>query len=131
MQNDNFLESKEVLSRKRRDHCKFVYLENGETVVRRIHQLVIQAANGKVYNIEGNELPMYLRISTGVSQNGKHVGQILLNPNQYHALDWIVPTSWLGLKTIGVFLFGMFAAHLLWTANHAVEVEKYHNASQR
>jgi hypothetical protein len=131
MHNVDLLDVKEVLSKKRRDHCKFVLLESGEPIVRRIHRLVIQAANGKVYEIEGKDLPLYICLSTGHSQDGKHVGQILLNPNQYHALDWIAPTTWLSLRTVGVFAFGMLVAHLLWTVNHAVEVEKYHSVSQR
>lgn len=121
---NDYLDVKEVLSRKTRDHCKFVLLENGTPVVRRIHRLVIQAANGKVYEIEGNRLPMFVGLFPGNSQAGKHLGQILLNPNQYHALDWIAPATWLSLRTVVIFLFGMFATHLLWTATYAVEIEQ-------
>ncbi len=59
---------------------RFVHLENGNVLNRRIHRLEIQARDGRMYVVQGDKLPDFIQLSTGAGHQGEHVGQILLNP---------------------------------------------------
>lgn len=59
---------------------KYIHVENGTPMVRRLHKLIIQSSTGHVFEIEGAALPETIITFAGDSHKGKHVGQILLRP---------------------------------------------------
>lgn len=121
---DTLASAKGVLPKRKQDHCTLVLMESGKMTVRRIYGITTQAANGSLFYSEGLELPLGIVVETGHRQDDQHFIQVIARPNQLHALDWLFPTSWVGLRAVVIFLFGMFAMHLLRTATHAVEIEQ-------
>ena len=61
-------------------HTKWMHMENGKAMVRRLHRMEIQAKNGRVYTLRGENLPEAMITNVGDSHKGEHVAQILLNP---------------------------------------------------
>ena len=65
----------------RGERCtKWTHLENGMVTNRKLHRLEVQGKDGRLYILEGDDLPEYFQTSAGVGYKGKHLGQILLNP---------------------------------------------------
>ena len=61
----------------------FRFTENGEIKVRRIHRIEVQANDGHLYVLEGNDLPDKLEVNTGIGHRGKHLATILLNKRNF------------------------------------------------
>ncbi len=66
-------------------YTKFTFTENGKTIDRRIHRIEIQAKDGRLYIIEGKDLPDFLYASTGVGFKGQHIVEILLPRKTYRS----------------------------------------------
>lgn len=63
------------------DHyTKWMHLENGQVMVRRIHRMEIQDACGRLHHITQEQLPEAIVTSTGESSKGKPIARILLRP---------------------------------------------------
>lgn len=63
------------------DHfTKWMHMENGQVMVRRIHRMEIQDACGRLHTIIQDQLPEAVVTSTGEGQKGKHIARILLRP---------------------------------------------------
>lgn len=60
---------------------KWVHTENGNVMVRRIHQIQVQARDGRLHLITGDKLPDSIQTSAGQGMKGCHIAQILLSPN--------------------------------------------------
>jgi len=59
---------------------KWIHMENGDTKVRRLHRLEVQARDGRLYILTGNELPDTFVSNAGRGYRGAHLAQILLSP---------------------------------------------------
>ena len=60
--------------------CKVIHHENGRVVTRRIHEMVVQAVDGRTYRISGKGLPDCIDLYTGKLEDGKHFADVLLDP---------------------------------------------------
>lgn len=63
-------------------HTKWVHVENGKVMVRRIHRMEIQARTGVMYRLRGKDLPDFIQTSAGDGYKGAHLAQILLKPEK-------------------------------------------------
>jgi hypothetical protein len=60
-------------------YTKFTFVENEQALVRRIHRLEIQAWDGRLYAVEGKQLPDYIGGTSGAGVKNAHVLQILVS----------------------------------------------------
>jgi hypothetical protein len=63
-------------------YTKWVHVENGKVMVRRIHRMEIQARTGVMYTLRGKDLPDFVQTSAGDGYKGAHLAQILLKPEK-------------------------------------------------
>src|SRR5262245_19237130 len=83
------------------------FLENGAPKVRRIHEMQIQGKDGVVYTLKGKELPGFIQVNTGESHKGKHLAQILLDPENYPPPQRGKVQSWPSLRDASHLVVGM------------------------
>ncbi len=63
------------------DHyTKWMHMENGQVMIRRIHRMEIQDALGRLHEINKEQLPEAILTSTGEANKGKHIARVLLRP---------------------------------------------------
>ena len=110
-----------ALRHKDEHYTKWMHIEKDNMMVRRLHRIEIQARDGRLYVIRGEDLPDGLTTTSGHGYRGKHVAQILLRPLSTRRLaapdvdDWPRARDVLHL-VLGVFGFLMvrfFASFLL------------------
>lgn len=86
---------------------KWMHMENGQVMVRRIHRMDIQDARGRLHAIEKDQLPEAIVTSTGDAQKGRHIARILLRPSRgiFAELDSLdmVPSAFIW----NAFMFGL------------------------
>jgi len=71
------------------DHyTKWMHMENGQVMVRRIHRMEVQDAKGRLHSICKNDLPEAIVTSTGDAQKGQHLARILLRPGSSFFAEW-------------------------------------------
>jgi hypothetical protein len=70
---------------------KLTHVENGNAIVRRIHRIEVQAADGRLHVIKGRYLPDFIQTNTGRGFKGVHLAQILLSPRSVKP-DYVPPT---------------------------------------
>ena len=68
---------------------KWMHMENGKAMVRRLHRLEIQATCGRLHILTGDKLPDALVTSAGQGHKGAHVGQILMNPKKLKEVNGV------------------------------------------
>ena len=61
-------------------YTKWMHMENGQVMVRRIHRMEIQDALGRLNVIAKDQLPEAIVTTTGEANKGKHIARILLRP---------------------------------------------------
>lgn len=61
-------------------YTKWVHVENGRTLVRRIHRLEVQDSRGRLHGVLGTDLPDTILTFAGQKRDGGNLAQILLNP---------------------------------------------------
>ena len=54
-----------ALKQGKESFTKWTHVENGKVMVRRIHRIEIQARNGSLYTIRGDQLPDFIQTSAG------------------------------------------------------------------
>lgn len=86
-------------------------MENGKSLVRRIHRLEVQARNGQLYVLRGDKLPDTIVTSCGQGLKGEHLGQILLKPESLPKRTAYPPVaapwpSWRDIVSLGIGFFG-------------------------
>jgi len=59
---------------------KWTHVENGKVLTRRLHRMEVQARDGRLYVIKGDELPDAIQTNCGTAYKGEHLAQILLHP---------------------------------------------------
>ena len=92
--------------------CKVVHSENGRTSIRRIHTMMVQAADGRLHHLEGRDLPDSISLYSGVSYRGAHLAELLLNPKNAKASPILPTTGWISKRdafflVLGFFLFSL------------------------
>jgi hypothetical protein len=98
------------------DHyTKWMHMENGQVMVRRIHRLEIQDAKGRLHMITRDRLPEAIVTSTGDAKKSPHIARILLRPQSVSLMDWqsldLIPATFLWNAL--VFGFGFSTALML------------------
>src|SRR5262245_31712608 len=80
---------------KKSRYCRFQLIENGkEGLVRRIHHMAVQASDGRVYYLQGSELPPEIICYTGVPYGGVHSAVVLLSPRSAKGVALPDHRSW-------------------------------------
>ncbi len=104
--------------------CKVVHTENGRTMTRRIHTMMVQAADGRLHHLNGADLPDSISLYTGDSYCGAHAAEVLLSPRNVISFPLVLPkpTIRLGKRDAFFLLFGMFSFWLV--ASLAEEVAR-------
>ena len=67
-------------------YTKWIHMENGNMMVRRLHRIEIQARDGRLHVIRGEDLPDGFVTSAGHGHKCKHIAQILLRPQSIRRL---------------------------------------------
>jgi hypothetical protein len=91
----------------------WTHVENGKVMTRRIHRIEVQARNGLLYILHGDDLPDFIQTSAGHGYVGAHLAQILLSPEKlpkrtpYTAPDTKPFPTWrdIGCITVGFLAF--------------------------
>ena len=102
-----------------RYHCKMVHSENLRVTTRRIHEMMIQAADGRVFWLRDAELPDEIMITSGIAHKGSCLAQILLSPNNAKAVPLIFQSGgWPCSRDTVHFVVGMMSglSAALWIA---------------
>lgn len=61
---------------------RWTHVENGNVMNRRLHRIEVQANDGRLHVITGDRLPDFIQTNAGNGHSGKHIAQILLDPNR-------------------------------------------------
>ena len=101
--------------------CKVVHTENGRTVTRRIHSMMVQAADGRLHYLDGRNLPDSLGLYSGVPYRGAHAAEVLLSPKEAKAIPLRSDQSgWLNKRDAFFVVLGMFCFRLIAALAEAV-----------
>jgi hypothetical protein len=89
-------------------YTKFEYVENDRVLVRRIQCLEIQARDGRLYKVEGKQLPDYISGKSGDHSNGVHTLNILVSERARKAglSGEPKPVCWLSQRDFVSMIFG-------------------------
>lgn len=120
---------KELFPKGKRNFTKFTLHENGEPLTRRSHGLLVQAKNGRVFLIDGPDLPLTIDVFTGTVQGGRNLVQILMNPDSEEgfelgkALGLELPTTpakaWPTFREFVLFVAGI-VLHAMWSVQYEI-----------
>ena len=103
-----------ALDAKGRRFCKVVHTENGRTLTRRIHTMMVQATDGRVHYLEGGDLPDSISLYSGVSHSGAHLAEVLLSPKNAKAVPLLpAPSGWLSKRDAFFVVLGFFFFKLI------------------
>lgn len=93
-------------------YTSFRFTENGESKVRRIQRMQIQANDGYLHVLEGKQLPDVIETYTGQGHSEKHLATILLNRKNFAPLDRRRMKGWPNIRD-GLHLLGGLAFFIL------------------
>ena len=96
-----------------RRFCKVVHIENGRTVTRRIHAMMVQAADGRVHHLEGRALADSMTLISGVPYRGAHLAEVLLSPKDAKASLSLPTTGWISIRDAFFLVLGFFMFSLV------------------
>lgn len=65
-----------------RHYCKVAWIEQGRVTVRRVHCMIVQVADGRIFELSKDKLPDAFVLTTGEPYKGEHMAQVLLNPRK-------------------------------------------------
>ena len=91
-----------------RRFCKVIHSENGRTSIRRLHTMKVQAADGRLHDLEGRDLPDSISLYSGVSYRGAHLAEVLLNPKEAKASPILPTTGWMSKRDAFFLVLGFF-----------------------
>ena len=90
------------------DHyTKWMHLENGQVLVRRIQRLEIQDALGRLHHVTGRHLPEAIVTSTSEPKKHKPTARILLRPRSSLLEEWRSLDSEPSTLVWNAFVFGL------------------------
>ncbi len=88
--------------------CKLVHNENGRMTIRRIKQMMVQSAQGKVFWLRGTDLPDSITLCTGEVYHGEPLAQILLRPKNAIGIPVVFQSGrWPSYRDVFHFLLGL------------------------
>ncbi len=93
-------------------YMEFRFRENGETVIRKIHVVIIQDRYGVTHRITGKNLPDVFDLQTGMTSFGANTAQILLSPEKIKRQEVARPCEprpWPSYRDFGNFVLGLYA----------------------
>ncbi len=97
--------------------CKWMHVENGQVMVRRIHHLKVQAHDGSLHDVRGKRLPDAIATFAGRDYKDLHMAQILLarNPGVLAKPPYEPPEArfWPAWRDVVHVAIGLIAAGLL------------------
>lgn len=96
-----------------RRFCKAVHIESGRTVTRRIHTMMVQAADGRLHKVDGKNLPDSISLYSGVPYEGGHLAEVLLNPKKVKASLVLSTSGWISKRDVFYLVLGMFSWHVI------------------
>jgi len=106
-------------------YTSFRFTENGESKVRRIQRMHIQASDGYLHVFEGEQLPDVIEAYTGKGHSGKHLATILLNRKNFTPLDRARMKDWPSIRDglhvlmgLGFFILLFWIGSILVKASH-------------
>ena len=62
------------------NYCNVTHIENGRVMTRRIHQILVQAANGQLYTLTGKDMPDSISLYSSQSKQGQSAEILLKSP---------------------------------------------------
>ena len=84
--------------------------------------MMVQAADGRLYRLEGKDLPDCVSFFSGVAYRGGHLAEVLLNPKVAKASP-ILPTSgWISKRDAFFLVLGFFLFHVIASLGEATAV---------
>ena len=90
--------------------CKVVHTENGRTTTRRIHIMMVQAADGRVHHLSGVTLPDSISLYTGAPYHGAHMAEVLLSPTVAPGVPLLTHGKrWIGRRDAFFLVFAIFS----------------------
>ena len=96
--------------------CKVKHTENGRSTTRRIHTMMIQAADGRLHHLSGVNLPDEISLYTGAPYHGAHMAEVLLSPKVAQGIPLLSNGArWIGKRDAFFLMFGMFSFWLIAT----------------
>jgi hypothetical protein len=95
-------------------YCNVTHIENGRVMTRRIHQILVQAANGQLYTLTGNDMPDSISLYSSQSKQGQ-TAEILLNKPQPPSLSAFCLSllTWKHARDIVFMILGMLISTVL------------------
>lgn len=96
------------------DHyTKWMHMENGQVMVRRIHRMEIQDAVGRLHVIQKHDLPEAVVTSAGERREKRAIARILLRPRSKGFAEWESLELPSGVLVWNAFVFGLGFASAL------------------
>ncbi|MFO0979946.1 MAG: hypothetical protein U0996_26340 [Planctomycetaceae bacterium] len=103
-----------ALKQKDEHFTHFTHFENGKALHRHLHRLEVQAADGKLYVVEGQHLPDSIMTYAGIGHRGEHFAQILMDPRRQPRQTFLPePDPWPCGRDMLNFLLGIGMVLLL------------------
>lgn len=78
-----------------------------------LHRIEIQAKDGRLYALTGENLPEALMTNSGHTYKGEHLAQILLRPDQYSTYQASKASAWPNLRDVANFAVGFVSLTIL------------------
>ncbi len=94
-------------------YAHFVFVENGEIKIRRVHEMYVQDGNSKTHIVKGTKLPYLVLLNTGESHSDKHVAEILLDEKNHPRLPNGNRKAWPGPRDVLHLALGLMLFTLL------------------
>ena len=70
--------------------------------------MMVQAADGRVHELVGCDLPDSISLYSGVSYRGAHLAEVLLNPKDAKASPILPTTGWISKRDAFFLVLGFF-----------------------
>ena len=83
------------------------------TSTRRIHTMMVQAADGRLHHLERDDLPDSISLHSGVSYRGAHLAEVLLNPKDAKASPILPTTGWISKRDAFFLVLGFFIFNVI------------------
>jgi hypothetical protein len=74
--------------------------------------MMVQAADGRLHCVEGNDLPDSISLYSGVSYRGAHLAEVLLNPKDAKAWPILPTAGWISKRDAFFLVLGFFFLQL-------------------
>ncbi len=95
-------------------YCNVTHIENGRVMTRRIHQILVQAANGQLYTLTGNDMPDSISLYSSQSKQGQSAEILLKSPPAPSLSAFVLSLlTWNHARDIVFMILGMMISTVL------------------